>query len=106
MISPEYFDVDTLSLRDSEPNFIDLVNPIDSWESESEFCIRLRADNPRRRSGHAGSGGLVFMGGALIGVREVAPGCDVRVDPESCSAVVRSPYYAEVSYLGEGGCGG
>jgi arylsulfatase A-like enzyme len=106
VISPEYFDVDTLSLSETGHNFIDLVNPIDAWESESEFCVRLWADNPRRRSGRGGSGGMVFMGGELTGVREVAPGCDVSVDPASCPAVVRSPYYAEVSYLGEGGCGG
>jgi hypothetical protein len=53
-----------------------------------------------------GSGGLVFMGGELTGVSEKAPGCDVSVDPDSCPAVLRSPYYAEVSYLGDGGCGG
>jgi hypothetical protein len=106
VISPEYFDVDMLSLSDSGHNFVDLTIPIDAWESESEFCVRLRAANPRRRSGRGGGDGLVFMGGELTGVREVAPGCNVSVDPDSCPAVVRSPYYAEVSYLGEGSCGG
>jgi hypothetical protein len=31
----------------------------------------------------------------LTVVCETAPGCDVSVDPDSCPAVVRSPYYAE-----------
>jgi len=108
VISPSYVDLQSLSLSEAGHNFIDLTNSIDSVQSESEFCVQLKAQTPRRRFARNRDPflGLVFMGGELTGVSELAESCDVGVDPESCPAVVRSPYYAEVTYLGSGGCGG
>ncbi|MDJ0852551.1 MAG: sulfatase-like hydrolase/transferase [Myxococcota bacterium] len=84
VISPEYFDLDTVSLSGSGPNFVDLSNPIGAGESESEFLVILEK-------------GPVFLGGELTGVSEFAVGCDVTVDPAACPAVLRSPYFAVVS---------
>jgi len=91
VMSPEYFDVDTRSLSGSGANFIDLTNSIAASDAESEFCVGLGK-------------GDVFMGGELSGVREFAAGCDVSVDPNSCPAVRRSPYFAIVSFLGQNVC--
>jgi arylsulfatase A-like enzyme len=91
LISPEYFDVDTRLLSGSGTNFVDLTNSIGALDAESEFCIGLGE-------------GDVFMGGELTGVRESAVGCDVSVDPSSCPAVRRSPYFAIISFLGQNVC--
>ena len=91
VISPNYFDVDTLSLSGSGTNFVDLTNSIGASDAESEFCVGLGE-------------GDVFMGGELTGVREFAGGCDVIVDPNSCPARFRSPYFAIVSFLGQNMC--
>jgi arylsulfatase A-like enzyme len=91
VISPEYFDVDTRVLSGSGTNFIDLTNPIGASDAESEFCVGLGEGN-------------VFMGGELTGVSEFAVGCEVSIDPSSCPAVRRSPYFAVVSFLGQNAC--
>jgi len=88
VISPEYFDVDGLSLSGSGANRIDSTNSIGASDDESEFFVSLEE-------------GDVFMGGELTGVREFASGCDVSVDPDACPAVLRSPYFAIISFLGE-----
>ena len=84
VISPEFFDVSDLALSGSGGNYIDLTNPIDASDAESEFLVHLEA-------------GEVFLGGELTGVREVD--CDVVGDPESCLGVLRSPYYANISFV-------
>ena len=86
VISPEYFDVDGLSLSESGTNRIDSTNPIGASDSESEFHVSLEA-------------GEVFLGGELTGVREFASGCDVSADPDACPAVLRSPYFAVISSI-------
>jgi arylsulfatase A-like enzyme len=88
VISPEYFDVDGLSLSGSGANRIDSTNPIGASDSESEFRVGLEE-------------GEVFIGGELTGVSEFAPGCDVSADPDACPAVLRSPYFAVISFLGK-----
>jgi len=91
VISPKYFDVDERLLSESGTNFVDLTNSIGASDAESEFCVGLGE-------------GDVFMGGELTGVREFAVDCDVSVDPNSCPAVRRSPYFAIVSFLGQNVC--
>jgi arylsulfatase A-like enzyme len=91
VMSPEYFDVDARLLSGYGTNFVDLNNSIGAFDAESEFCVGLGE-------------GDVFMGGELSGVREFAAGCDVSVDPNSCPAVRRSPYFAIVSFLGQNAC--
>jgi hypothetical protein len=91
VMSPEYFDVDARLLSEYGTNFVDLTNSISAFDAESEFCVGLGE-------------GDVFMGGELTGVREFAAGCDVSVDPNSCPAVRRSPYFAIVSFLGQNVC--
>jgi arylsulfatase B len=91
VMSPEYFDVDARLLSGYGTNFVDLTNSIGALDAESEFCVGLGK-------------GDVFMGGELSGVREFAAGCDVSVDPNSCPAVRRSPYFTIVSFLGQNVC--
>jgi arylsulfatase A-like enzyme len=88
VISPEYFDVDTLSLTGAGGNFVDLTNALGASDAESEFVVPLEQ-------------GDVFLGGELTGVREFASGCDVNVDPAACPEVLRSPYFAAVSLVPE-----
>jgi arylsulfatase A-like enzyme len=85
-ISPEYADLDSLSLSGSGANFVDLEKPIGASDTEAEFIVLLEA-------------GLAFLGGELTGVREFAVGCDVDTAPAACPEVHRSPYYAVVSAI-------
>jgi hypothetical protein len=85
-ISPEYADLDSLSLSESGANFVDLEQPIGPSDAEAEFIVPLEA-------------GPVFLGGELTGVREFAAGCDVDTAPAACPEVQRSPYYAVVTAI-------